>query len=463
MNNEEKIGVYLYCRTRIGDMNGFYDYTPKEINTDGIFLDKKVTHIGELIDSNEIICDKNQENLTKKGRYLFRVLIKPNNEKINYFIKVDYKFPFNGDKMNEIKWEEYIWYVINSDNDSEKDKNDEKKINEINTTENDDYVLGENDILKIGNYKYIVSKISIKEKVKVKEKVKDKNEEIIVEKIVEKDIKKKEKFWDFLPTLQSVCKCKFCGELMVRLCKCQEYIHVNELKKWMNDRYKKEEDKNISSDNYNYYFQIYRCDSILNEENNQNHTHCNTDYPLRFKYKIKDINESYKENSENKEIKENKEGLKPGEEIFNFVDIQIPEDKDYLIIESFPEKEKKSNKIMKSVHVVEIAGDKITIGRNHKNQIILEDKMVSSFHAVIKCDKNAGKLVIKNLSKHAGTLALVHPDDKFLELGNKPIFFQANKSFIEANVTSLEDCKENDKPIKNEEEFSKNLPPQKNK
>ena len=29
--------------------------------------------------------------------------------------------------MNEIKWEEYIWYVINSDNDSEKDKNDEKK------------------------------------------------------------------------------------------------------------------------------------------------------------------------------------------------------------------------------------------------------------------------------------------------------------------------------------------------
>ena len=36
----------------------------------------------------------------------------------------------------------------------------------------------ENDILKIGNYKYIVSKISIKEKVKVKEKVKDKNIDI---------------------------------------------------------------------------------------------------------------------------------------------------------------------------------------------------------------------------------------------------------------------------------------------
>ena len=163
----------------------------------------------------------------------------------------------------------------------EKNKNNKKKINEINTNENDDYVLGENDILKIGNYKYIVSKISIKEKVKVKEKVKDKNEEIIVEKIVEKDIKKKEKFWDFLPTLQSVCKCKFCGELMVRLCKCQEYIHVNELKKWMNDRFRKEYGEKFSD---NYYFQIYRCNAILNEDshNSNNPITCNTDYPLNF-------------------------------------------------------------------------------------------------------------------------------------------------------------------------------------
>ena len=53
--------------------------------------------------------------------------------------------------------------------------------------------------------------------------------------------------------------------------------------------------------------------------------------------------------------------------------------------------------------------------------------MVSKFHAIIKYDKKSGNLIIKNLSKHAGTLALVHPNDDFLKLSSKPIFFQANK------------------------------------
>ena len=454
MKKEGKMGVYLYCKTRKGDTNGFYDYSSNEVNTDGIFIGENATHLGELIDFNEIVSDKNQTKLTEKGRYLFRILIKQKDEKIKCSIKVDYKSPFNGEKLNEIKWEDYIWYVINSDNNSENSKNDEKSIYDLNRTQNNDYILGENDILKIGYYKYIVSRIFIKEKEKEKdkneEKVKDKNGE----KVKEKYIEKKKKFCDFLPKLHSVCKCKFCGELMVRLCKCKEYIHVNELKGWINDdfRYKKEK-KNISSDNH--YFQIYHCDSILNEDSSQNHIQCNTDYPLKFKYKIEDINESQNENSENEDIKDNKDGLKPGEKIFNFVDIQIPKDKDYLILESFPEKEnnKNSNKILKSVHIVEITDEDITIGSSDNNKIILKDKMVNNFHAVIRYDKKAGKLVIKNLSKRAGTLALVHPDDKFLEIGNKPIFFQINKSFIEANVTSLENCIENEKPIKNKEDF----------
>ena len=132
------------------------------------------------------------------------------------------------------------------------------------------------------------------------------------------------------------------------------------------------------------------------------------------------------------------------EKIFNFVDIPIPNDKDYLILESFPEKETNSNKIPKSIHVVEITDEEdITIGRSHNNKIVLEDKMVSKFHAIIKYDKKSGNLIIKNLSKHAGTLALVHPNDDFLKLSSKPIFFQANKSFFEAKVTSLEDCIKN--------------------
>lgn len=427
IKNEGIIGVYLKGKTRIGDMNVFYDYAPKDINTVEYFINSKTTHIGESKKENKIFTEKEQPKVRKKGIYLFRIIIKEIEQKINYSIKVDYKFPFNMDKKNKIKWEDYIWYVINTEINSEKSKdsdnskNFENNISESNIIQNDDYILGENDILKIGNYKYIISKIFIKGK----------------------SVKVRKKFCDFLPTLQSVNKCESCGELMVRLCECQEYIHVNELKKWMNDRFRKEYGKKFSD---NYYFQIYRCNAILNEDshNSNNPITCNTDYPLNFKYSIKDLNDDENDNSEIKEIDNDKSGENMEEKIFNFVDIPIPNDKDYLILESFPEKETNSNKIPKSIHVVEITDEEdITIGRSHNNKIVLEDKMVSKFHAIIKYDKKSGNLIIKNLSKHAGTLALVHPNDDFLKLSSKPIFFQANKSFFEAKVTSLEDCIKN--------------------
>ena len=427
IKNEGIIGVYLNGKTRIGDMNVFYDYAPKDINTVEYFINSKTTHIGESKKENKIFTEKEQPKVRKKGIYLFRIIIKEIEQKINYSIKVDYKFPFNMDKKNKIKWEDYIWYVINTEINSEKSKdsdnskNFENNISESNIIQNDDYILGENDILKIGNYKYIISKIFIKGK----------------------KVKVRKKFYDFLPTLHSVNKCESCGELMVRLCECQEYIHVNELKKWMNDRFRKEYGKKFSD---NYYFQIYRCNAILNEDshNSNNPITCNTDYPLNFKYSIKDLNDDENDNSEIKEIDNDKSGENMEEKIFNFVDIPIPNDKDYLILESFPEKETNSNKIPKSIHVVEITDEEdITIGRSHNNKIVLEDKMVSKFHAIIKYDKKSGNLIIKNLSKHAGTLALVHPNDDFLKLSSKPIFFQANKSFFEAKVTSLEDCIKN--------------------
>ena len=211
IKNEGIIGVYLNGKTRIGDMNVFYDYAPKDINTVEYFINSKTTHIGESKKENKIFTEKEQPKVRKKGIYLFRIIIKEIEQKINYSIKVDYKFPFDVDKKNKIKWEDYIWYVINTEinskksKDSDNSKNFENNISESNIIQNDDYILGENDILKIGNYKYIISKIFIKGK----------------------SVKVRKKFCDFLPTLQSVNKCESCGELMVRLCECQEYIHFN--------------------------------------------------------------------------------------------------------------------------------------------------------------------------------------------------------------------------------------------
>ena len=121
-----------------------------------------------------------------------------------------------------------------------------------------------------------------------------------------------------------------------------------------------------------------------------------------------------------------------------------------MILESFPEKDKNqnSNNILKSVHIIELTGLDTKIGRNEKNDIILEDKAVSYEHAVIKYDKKSGNLTIKNLSKHAGTLALIHPKNTdLLELNEKSFFFQANKSLLEAKVMNLSTFLKNYKNI----------------
>ncbi len=55
---------------------------------------------------------------------------------------------------------------------------------------------------------------------------------------------------------------------------------------------------------------------------------------------------------------------------------------------------------MKSVHIVELTGGPIKIGRNERNDIILEDKTKGSEHAIIKNHRNSGNQIMKNLSKH---------------------------------------------------------------
>ena len=112
-----------------------------------------------------------------------------------------------------------------------------------------------------------------------------------------------------------------------------------------------------------------------------------------------------------------------------------------MILESFPQKEaaQNSNKIVKTVHIVELTGGPIKIGRKERNDIILEDNKVSSEHAIIEYHRSSGNLIIKNLSQHFGTLALIYTKEQKIILDQKPVFFQANKSLIEANVMSLSD------------------------
>ena len=66
---------------------------------------------------------------------------------------------------------------------------------------------------------------------------------------------------------------------------------------------------------------------------------------------------------------------------------------------------------MKTVHLVKLINDEITIGRYTSNDIVDVDISVSRRHAVVGYDKNNGNL-IKNLSEKFGTLILIQGNIK---------------------------------------------------
>lgn len=133
-----------------------------------------------------------------------------------------------------------------------------------------------------------------------------------------------------------------------------------------------------------------------------------------------------------------------GENILNFFNMEIPENKDYMILESIEEKNDDNNTITKyakkSIHIIELNGDDIKIGRGKDNDIILKDYKVSKNQAIIKYDKSNGKLKIINLSKRSGTLVLIQ--DKKIQLTEKPFFFQVHQTFFEAQMMTKNDFEE---------------------
>ena len=74
--------------------------------------------------------------------------------------------------------------------------------------------------------------------------------------------------------------------------------------------------------------------------------------------------------------------------------------------------------------------NEIIIGRDQKNDAILNHLSVCKQHAKIKYID--AKVLLKNISLKAGTLVLIQKD-KF-DLSSKPMFLQVNKTFIEAQI-----------------------------
>ena len=99
--------------------------------------------------------------------------------------------------------------------------------------------------------------------------------------------------------------------------------------------------------------------------------------------------------------------------IYELIDLNMPSELDYIILESLDYI--KDNGNIKTVHIVELNDDEIHIGRFDTNDIIDVDVSVSRRHAIMKYNKETGKLFLENLSAKFGTLVLIKGNIKIKE------------------------------------------------
>ena len=177
---------------------------------------------------------------------------------------------------------------------------------------------------------------------------------------------------------------------------------------------------------------LHKCETC-NKESNED---LNVIYPLKFK------------TSENNEI-------------YDLIDIEKDENKDYIILESL---EIISNgPSIKYIHFIELKGDEdeeyIKIGREHKtNDVINDEKTISRHHAFIKYNKNDKTLILKNISETSITSVLLRFRDLNI-LENKEICLQSGEKVFITKIMSKEKydkIEEKFKKIKEEEKKKEN-------
>ena len=99
---------------------------------------------------------------------------------------------------------------------------------------------------------------------------------------------------------------------------------------------------------------------------------------------------------------------------------------------------KKKSPIQKSIHVIKLTGEDIKIGKSDQNDVVVDDCSVCDEHAIIKYYND--KLLLKNLSKMAGTLVFI-PKFK-IKISEKKVFLQINKVALEAQEIIKQDSNE---------------------
>ena len=400
----EKQSLNLKIKTKEkSKTNGLFDYNPNSrrikiieqtIPNDNAYVIKQ-----NVNNTYKVISKQSEFNSNGNNQILFHLRKSFKNncyEMINPIIK-----------SNQIdKHSEYIeelnnkfWYVIRSKTPIQ-EENDE------------DYVLNENDIIKLGEKKYEVTKIRINKADNNYEPSRDddnynisginkkagsifkfdiKKDKYKVESLENKDCEKEgEQCWICLQDSSTSI-----DNPLISICKCKDkFVHYLCLKHYLQTKIKIRE--NFKGTVSTYCCNKFNCDMCL------------TPYPTRFK--ISEFNKEYE-----------------------LIDLNLPEELDYMILESLDfvkEKDDKKENI-KRIHVIQLKDDEIYIGRNGMNDVIDEDLTVSRNHAILRYNRAEGEVVLENRSETYGTLVLIKGN---IKMKKKNINLQIGNSFITANL-----------------------------
>ena len=403
-NDDEKKGPKLCLLFKTKNLNDIlFDFTIKE--------DMIVTH--ETIDQNiyyfrrknsNIIVNFNHQKdiINEEGEILFRA----RKSKKGYYELIWPIAKFDSLDLDNLKnLDNRMWLVVKSES------NQNNKI--IYENENENTYLAEGDIIRIGKKKYEIIKLNIISNQLMEKSNKNNNCSIfnLPEKYVfDKEMQLYLNEDGYNP--ENDCRICFGSDFtednpLLKMCKCKTLIHYNCLKLFLKEHIV------ITNNSYETIYS-YKCENFNCEV-------CQDPYPLKFKVCF-----------------EKGEGLnktEQNEKTFCLIDgLDQPENVNYMILESLTNvKKDKLNKIknIKNIFIVKLNEREVSIGRSDINDIIDTDSSISRINAVLKYDKNIGKVSIINKGRY-GVSILIKKNVK-LEKGQK-IYFQVGKTYIKAEV-----------------------------
>lgn len=126
------------------------------------------------------------------------------------------------------------------------------------------------------------------------------------------------------------------------------------------------------------------------------------------------------------------------------IEISRPENADYIILESLNQMKENCN--IKSIHVIQLTNDDITIGRGHESDVRINDISVSRAHALLNYNSSTGQLRLRDLKSKFGTLILIKEP---ILIKEKKIHLQIGRTYIEASLMPMADFEQLKKEKKN--------------